>query len=150
MREAVNPFCLPLRCKAVARYSTCYCPAGRVYPTDINRLDGGVEGSGMWLFLIGGEVFLQFMYTVLCTLFPLVAEICARLAGSFCQYFTTVTSGQIVWFGWLSAISQLASRVGEVWGVGKLCFHTTLHYIVQVAIAGRGVAFPPPGLPSFS
>ncbi len=32
--------------------------------------------------------------------------------------------GQIVWFGWLSAKSQLASRVGEGGGVRQLCFHS--------------------------
>jgi hypothetical protein len=33
------------------------------------------------------------------------------------------------WFGWLSAISQLASRVGEGGGVGQLCLHrVTLPY----------------------
>jgi hypothetical protein len=32
--------------------------------------------------------------------------------------------GQIVWFGWLSAISQLASRVGEGGGVWQLCLHS--------------------------
>ncbi len=32
--------------------------------------------------------------------------------------------GQIVWFGSLSAISQLASRVGEVGGVRHLCLHS--------------------------
>ncbi len=32
--------------------------------------------------------------------------------------------GQIVWFGWLSAISQLASRVGEGGGVRHLCLHS--------------------------
>jgi hypothetical protein len=32
--------------------------------------------------------------------------------------------GQIVWFGWLSAISQLASRVGEGGGVRQLCLHS--------------------------
>ncbi len=31
--------------------------------------------------------------------------------------------GQIVWFGWLSANSQLASRVGEGGGVWQLCLH---------------------------
>jgi hypothetical protein len=31
---------------------------------------------------------------------------------------------QIVWFGWLSAISQLASRVGEAGRVGQLCLHS--------------------------
>ncbi len=32
--------------------------------------------------------------------------------------------GQIVWFGWLSAISQLASRVGEGGRVRHLCLHS--------------------------
>jgi hypothetical protein len=32
--------------------------------------------------------------------------------------------GQIVWFGGLSAISQLASRVGEGGGVWQLCLHS--------------------------
>jgi hypothetical protein len=32
--------------------------------------------------------------------------------------------GQIVWFGCLSAISQLASRVGEGGGVRQLCLHS--------------------------
>jgi hypothetical protein len=32
--------------------------------------------------------------------------------------------GQIVWFGCLSAISQLASRVGEGGGVWQLCLHS--------------------------
>jgi hypothetical protein len=32
--------------------------------------------------------------------------------------------GQIVWFGWLSAISQLAGRVGEGGGVRQLCLHS--------------------------
>ncbi len=47
--------------------------------------------------------------------------------------------GQIVWFGCLSAIYQLASRRG---GRGS---EATLHYLAQVARAGRGVAFPPLG-----
>jgi hypothetical protein len=34
--------------------------------------------------------------------------------------------GQIVWFGWLSAISQLASRVGEGGGVWQLCLHSVI------------------------
>ncbi len=32
--------------------------------------------------------------------------------------------GQIVWFGWLSVISQLASMVGEGGGVGQICCHS--------------------------
>ncbi len=57
--------------------------------------------------------------------------------------------GQIVWFGGLSAISQLASRVGEGGGVWQLCLHSVthaaFHYLAQVARAGRGDAFPPLG-----
>jgi hypothetical protein len=43
--------------------------------------------------------------------------------------------GQNVWFGWLSAIPQLASRVGEGGGVGR---YTTFLYLAQVARAGGG------------
>ncbi len=75
--------------------------------TDIYRLDEGVEGSGMGLFLIGGPltedsaaklkksqlnvctVYVYCVYSIL----PPVAEICARLAGNFCQYLTRGTSG---------------------------------------------------------
>jgi hypothetical protein len=32
--------------------------------------------------------------------------------------------GQIIWFGWLSAISQLASRVGEGGGVRQFFLHS--------------------------
>jgi hypothetical protein len=58
--------------------------------------------------------------------------------------------GQIVWFVLLSAISQLACRVGEG-GVGQICLHsvthyTALHYLAQVAGAGRGVALAFPTL----
>jgi hypothetical protein len=58
VREAVIPFYIfLLRCKSYREkgYSNWYCPAGRVYITDIYRLDGGVEGSGMGLFLIRGH-----------------------------------------------------------------------------------------------
>ncbi len=57
--------------------------------------------------------------------------------------------GQIVWFGSLSAISQLASRVGEGGGVRHLCLHSVTQpnttCMAQVARAGRGVVFPPLG-----
>ncbi len=42
--------------------------------------------------------------------------------------------GQIVWFGWLSAISQLASRMGEGGGVWQLC----LHSVTQPTLPGPG------------
>ena len=46
-------------------------------------------------------MFVQCMYTVygaVCS-FPPVAEICARLAGNFCQYMTTVScwANSLVW-----------------------------------------------------
>ncbi len=40
------------------------------------------------------------------------------------RQFLSVESGRKVLFGWLSAISQLASRVGEGGGVGQLCLHS--------------------------
>jgi hypothetical protein len=40
----------------------------------------------------------------------------------------------MVWFGWLSAISQLASRVGEGGGVGQIC----LHSVTQLTLPGPG------------
>jgi hypothetical protein len=49
-----------------------------------------------------------------------VAEICARLASDFCQYIQQFRVGQIVLFGWLSALSQLASSVREGGGVWQL------------------------------
>ncbi len=109
-----------------------------VKTTDMYRLDEGVKGSGMGLFLIGGTgrrschktrrmpakcVYCVFVYYVWCTLFPPVAEICARLAAISVSTWQEGRMGQIVWFGWLSAISQLASRVEEGGGVGQLCLH---------------------------
>jgi hypothetical protein len=94
-------------------------------------------------------MFVQCMYPLYCVLFsPLWLKSepgWPAISVSTSQLFRV---GQIVWFGWLSAISQLASRVGEGWGVGQLCLHsvthyTALHYLAQVATAGRGVAFPP-------
>ncbi len=39
------------------------------------------------------------VYCVQCTPFPSVAEICARLAGNFCQYITSVScwANSLVW-----------------------------------------------------
>ncbi len=42
------------------------------------------------------NVCTVYVYCVWCTLFPLVTEICASLAGSFCQKLTTVKSGAYV------------------------------------------------------
>jgi hypothetical protein len=62
------------------------------------RLDEGVVGSGKGLSLIVGHwlkilpqnsnqpnMCTVYMYCVRCTLFPPADEICARLAGNFCQ-----------------------------------------------------------------
>ncbi len=61
---------------------------------------------------------------ILCTLFPPVAEICARLACNFCQDMTTVScwANSLVWVA--VCYSQLASRVGEGGGVWQLCLHS--------------------------
>jgi hypothetical protein len=60
---------------------------------------------------------------VLCTLLPPAAEICARLAGRYCQKLTTEKSVAIDLVGRLSDISQLASRVGRRGGVGQNPLH---------------------------
>jgi hypothetical protein len=90
-----------------------------------------------------------YVYCVLCTSFPPVAEICARRRAISVSTFQQSRVGQIGWFGSLSAISQLASRGGEMGSWATLCLHSVtqpyLHYLPQVARAGRGVAFPPLG-----
>ncbi len=61
---------------------------------------------------------------------PLAEDSAAKLKRSQLNVCTvycilcTARVGQIVWFGWLSAISQLASRVGEGMGVRQLCLHS--------------------------
>ncbi len=65
----------------------------------------------MGLFLIGGpladdsaaklkrsqlSVCTVYVYGALCTLFPPAAEICARLAGNYCQYNSKVWGK---WYG---------------------------------------------------
>ncbi len=47
----------------------------------------------------------------------------------------------MIWFGRMSAISQLASRVGEMWSWAK----PALSLPGSGRMAGRGVAFPPLG-----
>jgi hypothetical protein len=86
----------------------------------LNRIDEVVEGSGMWLFLIGGHLLkilpqnskgaskmsVQCMYTVYCVLYShlwLKSEPgWPAISVSISQQFR---GGQIVWFEWLSAIS---------------------------------------------
>jgi hypothetical protein len=70
-------------------------------------------------------MFLQCMYPMYCVLFsPLWLKSepgWPAISVSTSQQFRV---GQIVWFGWLSAISQLARRVGEGGGVRQLCLHS--------------------------
>jgi hypothetical protein len=55
-----------------------------------------------------------YVYCVGCTLFPPVADICARLAGNFCLYFTTVScwSNSLVWVAVFYFTASYCSRVG--------------------------------------
>jgi hypothetical protein len=71
-------------------------------------------------------MFVQcLVYCVQYTPFPPVAEICALgWPAISVSTFQQSRVGQIVWFGWLSAKSQLASRVGEGGGVRQLCLHS--------------------------
>jgi hypothetical protein len=71
-------------------------------------------------------MFVQCMYVycVRCTLSPLWQKSepgWPAISVSTSQQFLV---GQIVWFGWLSAISQLGSRIGEGGGVWQLCLHS--------------------------
>ncbi len=68
----------------------------------------------------------MYIYCVRCTLFPPVAEICARLAGNFCQYMTTVScrANSLVWVA--VCYFTAASRVGEGGGVWQLCLHSVI------------------------
>jgi hypothetical protein len=117
----------------------------------------------MGLSLIGGHLLkilpqnsrepAKCLYSVLYTvysvlLYPLWLKSVPGWPAISVSTFQQSRVGQIVWFGWLSAISQQASRVGEGGGVRQLCLHsvthyTTLHYLAQVARAGRGVCSLP-------
>jgi hypothetical protein len=60
---------------------------------------------------------------------------CARARFAGCTYLRHIILGlNTVWFGWLSAKSQLASRVGEGGGVRQLC----LHSVTQLTLPGPG------------
>jgi hypothetical protein len=68
-------------------------------------------------------MFVQcIVYCVQCTPFPPVAEICARLAGNFYQYITTVScwANSLVWV----AVCYFTARVREGGGVRQLCLHS--------------------------
>jgi hypothetical protein len=75
-------------------------------------------------------MFVQCMYTVYGVLFsPLWLKSVPDWPAISVSTLQQLRLGQKVWFGWLSAISQLASRVGEGGGVRQLCLHSaTQHY----------------------
>jgi hypothetical protein len=61
------------------------------------------------------------------TPFPPVAEICASLAGNFCQYMTTVScwANSLVWVSvCYFPASYICIWVGEGGGVRQLCLHS--------------------------
>jgi hypothetical protein len=70
-------------------------------------------------------MFVQCMYPLYCVLFPplwLKSEPgWPAISVSTSQLFRV---GQIVWFGWLSAISQLASKGGGMGSWATLCLHS--------------------------
>jgi hypothetical protein len=70
-------------------------------------------------------MFVQSMYTVYGVLFsPLWLKSVPGWPAISVSTSQQLRLGQKVWFGWLSAISQLASRVGEGGGVWQLCLHS--------------------------
>ncbi len=80
-------------------------------------------------------MYTVYVYCVRCTLFPPVAETCARLAGNLCQYLTTVTSGanNLVWVTVCLFHSKVA-RWGREEELGK-----------SVSIALHNLKLPGPG-----
>ncbi len=109
----------------------------------LNRIDGVVEGSAWygafpdWGHLLkilpqnskgGSLMFVQCMYPVYCVLFsPLWLKSEPGWPAIFVSTSQQFRVGQIVWFGWLTAISQLASRVGEgggVWQLPSIALHS--------------------------
>ncbi len=72
-------------------------------------------------------MFVQCMYTVWLKSGPGWPAISVSTSQQF-------RVGQIVWFGWLSAISQLASRAGEGGGVWQLC----ILWLHSLTLSGPG------------
>ncbi len=70
-------------------------------------------------------MFVQcIVYCVQCTPFPLWLKSVPGWPAISVSTWQQSDVGQIVWFGCLSAILQLASRVGEGGGVRQLCLHS--------------------------
>ncbi len=61
-----------------------------------------------------------YVYTLYCVLFPPWLKFVPGCPAISVSTWQQLRLGQIVWFGWLSAISQLASRVGE----GQICIQS--------------------------
>jgi hypothetical protein len=82
-------------------------------------------------------MFVQCMYPLYCVLFsPLWLKTepgWQAISVSTSQLFRV---GQIVWFGWLSAISQLACGE-EGWGVGQLSASIALHSLTLPGPGGN-------------
>jgi hypothetical protein len=95
----------------VCRLGVTWKTTHQVGSNDNHRLDEGVVWGFPWLWTTGWRFCrktqkeqAKCMYCVrlLCTVYsfpPTAAETCARLAGNFCQYLTTVKSGAngMVW-----------------------------------------------------
>jgi hypothetical protein len=79
-------------------------------------------------------VFTVYVYCVQCTLFPPVAETCARLVGNFCQYLTTVMSGAN------SLVSVTVFYFTASWGGGR---EEELGKSVSIAL--HSLTLPGPG-----
>ncbi len=103
------------------------------------RLDEGVEGSVVWGFSwLGGTCWsfccktrkepAKCVYCVRCTLSPLCLKLVQDWPVISVSTWQQLRLGQIVWFGWLSAISHLACRVGEGGGVGKICLQSITQF----------------------
>ena len=70
-------------------------------------------------------MFVQcIVYCVQCTPSPLWLKSVPGWPAISVSTWQESRVGQIVWFGCLSAISQLASREGEGGGVRQLCLHS--------------------------
>ena len=70
-------------------------------------------------------MFVQcIVYCVQCTPSPLWLKSVPGWPAISVSTWQESSVGQIVWFGCLSAISQLASREGEGGGVRQLCLHS--------------------------
>ncbi len=115
---------------------------------DMYSLDEGKQKrivSGMGLFLSVGrktqKVPTKCVYTAYCILRSYVravypaAEICARLAISV-RSWQQWHLWQIIWFGWLSAIWQLASRGGG--GEGEWGNRSPYHFTTWLRWQDQG------------